>query len=65
KTASVPQLMENLRAQGISVMAGDIDSLAEEAPEAYKDVADVVEVTHKAGIARNIFKTRPLGVIKG
>ena len=65
KAASVPQLMENLRAQGISVMAGDIDSLAEEAPEAYKDVADVVEVTHKAGIARNIFKTRPLGVIKG
>ncbi|AGG06403.1 MULTISPECIES: RtcB family protein [Dehalococcoides] len=65
KTTSGTQLLDTLRSQGISIRVGDIGSLAEEASEAYKDVADVVEVTHKAGIARNIFKTRPLGVIKG
>ena len=40
-------------------------SLAEEASEAYKDVSDVVEVTHQAGISLNVMKSVPLGVIKG
>jgi len=40
-------------------------SLAEEASEAYKDVTDVVEITHKAGISRKVARAVPMGVIKG
>ena len=54
-----------LTARGITVKAGSMSSLAEEASEAYKDVAVVVEVTHRAGISRKVAKARPLGVIKG
>jgi tRNA-splicing ligase RtcB len=54
-----------LAGQGIVVRAQDRSALAEEASEAYKDVADVVEVLEKAGISRKVAKMRPLGVIKG
>jgi tRNA-splicing ligase RtcB len=46
-------------------MAGGRDSLAEEMPDAYKDVDRVVGVVHGAGLSRKVAKTRPLGVIKG
>jgi tRNA-splicing ligase RtcB len=39
--------------------------LAEEASEAYKDVAEVVEVCHRAGLCKRVVKTYPLGVVKG
>jgi len=42
-----------------------MSGLAEEAPDAYKDLEDVVAVVHEAGIACRIARTRPLGVIKG
>ncbi len=54
-----------LAARGITVKAGSMASLAEEASEAYKDVSDVVEVTHKAGISLKVVKSVPMGVIKG
>ncbi|MDD5081881.1 MAG: RtcB family protein [Dehalococcoidales bacterium] len=54
-----------LEARGITVMAANVGSLAEEASEAYKDVADVVEVIHQAGISRKIARARPIGVVKG
>jgi tRNA-splicing ligase RtcB len=54
-----------LAEQGIVVRAQDRSALAEEASEAYKDVADVVDVLEKAGISRKVAKMRPLGVIKG
>jgi len=41
------------------------ESLSEEMPEAYKDVADVVRVCQAAGISRMVAKLRPVGVIKG
>jgi tRNA-splicing ligase RtcB len=37
----------------------------EEIPEAYKDVADVVNVVHQAGIGKKVVRLRPMGVIKG
>ena len=40
-------------------------SLAEEASEAYKDVAEVVEVTHRVRISRKVARAVPIGVIKG
>jgi tRNA-splicing ligase RtcB len=54
-----------LAEQGIVVRAQDRSALAEEASEAYKDVADVVGVLEKAGISLKVAKMRPLGVIKG
>jgi tRNA-splicing ligase RtcB len=50
---------------GITVRAHNRRALAEEATEAYKDVANVVEVLEHAGIARRVAKLNPLAVIKG
>jgi tRNA-splicing ligase RtcB len=54
-----------LRARGIMVKADNMASLAEEASQAYKDVTQVVEVTHQAGISRKVAMASPIGVIKG
>jgi len=54
-----------LAAKGIMVKAGSIGSLAEEASEAYKDVTEVVDVAHKAGISHKVARATPLGVVKG
>ncbi len=40
-------------------------TLKEEMPEAYKDVTEVVNVVHGAGISKKVAKLRPIGVIKG
>jgi tRNA-splicing ligase RtcB len=58
-------IADELRRQGILVRAQDRGLLAEEASQAYKDVADVVEVCHQAGLSRRAVRTRPIGVVKG
>jgi tRNA-splicing ligase RtcB len=59
------EILQELAARGIVVRAGSVSDLAEEASEAYKDVASVVRVAHNAGISRIVFRSRPLGVVKG
>ncbi|MEX2159271.1 MAG: RtcB family protein [Dehalococcoidia bacterium] len=54
-----------MEAQGIVVRAQNRKALAEEASEAYKDVADVIDVLERAGISRKVARMRPIGVIKG
>jgi len=54
-----------LAARGITVKAGSLASLAEEASEAYKDVSEVVDVTHQAGISLKVVRSVPMGVVKG
>jgi len=54
-----------LEAKGIQIRAGSMPGLAEEAPEAYKDVGDVVRVAHGAGISKKVARTRPIAVVKG
>ena len=54
-----------LEEKGVLVMAAEKAVLAEEAPEAYKNVSDVVNVVHAAGISRRVARMRPLCVIKG
>jgi len=54
-----------LEQQGIVVKARGRKTLAEEMPEAYKDVDAVVDVMHAAGICRKVVRIRPLGVVKG
>ncbi|MDR7475503.1 MAG: RtcB family protein [Armatimonadota bacterium] len=56
---------DQLRQRGIIVRAQDRSLLAEEASPAYKDVADVVDVCHHAGISRRVVRARPIGVVKG
>jgi tRNA-splicing ligase RtcB len=51
--------------KGIIVRAAGRETLAEEMSEAYKDVSNVVEVVHNAGISLKVARLRPLGVIKG
>jgi len=59
------ELKKELEARGISVAAGSMSGLAEEAPVAYKDVSEVAEVVHNIGIAKKLVKLVPVGVIKG
>jgi tRNA-splicing ligase RtcB len=59
------ELRRRLEAAGIAVRARSLGDLAEEAPEAYKDVSRVVEVTEQAGISLRVARLRPLGVMKG
>ena len=54
-----------LESKGIIVMSSGRETLAEEAPEAYKDVNEVVNVVHGAGISKRVCRMRPLGAIKG
>lgn len=65
KEVSAATLREELRAQGIVINAGSRKGLVEEAPLAYKDIDDVVNVIHEAGIAKKVIRLRPLAVIKG
>ncbi len=65
RAISGQELRRTLESQGIVVKAGSLGDLAEEAPEAYKDVDSVVEVVHQAGLARKVARTRPIGVMKG
>lgn len=58
-------LLQELESRGIYVMAAGMATVAEEMPEAYKDVADVVRVVEGAGLSRRVAQLRPLGVIKG
>lgn len=54
-----------LEAKGIIAIARGRKGLDEEQPAAYKDVNDVVEVVHQAGLAKKVVRMQPLGVIKG
>ena len=60
---------ENLRQElekgGIHIRAGSMAGLAEEAPQAYKDVDQVVETVVGAEIARKVARLRPVAVVKG
>ena len=59
------RLREEMESSGIHVRARSMPGLAEEAPQAYKDVDAVVEVVVRAGIAKKVARLRPLAVIKG
>jgi tRNA-splicing ligase RtcB len=65
KTIRGDRLRNKLQSEGIRILAGSMPGLAEEAPQAYKDVNAVVEVVAKAGIAKKVARLRPVVVIKG
>lgn len=59
------ELKTRLQKKEIFVKAGSLAGLTEEAPEAYKDIDEVVEVVEKVGIAKKVAKLKPVAVIKG
>jgi tRNA-splicing ligase RtcB len=65
RTIDANKLLKDLEAKGITVLASGKGTLVEEAPQVYKDVNDVVDVVHNAGISKRVCRMRPLGVIKG
>ena len=65
KTIRGVQLLERLENEGIRIKAGSMPGLAEEAPQAYKDVDAVVQTVSGAGIARKVARLTPLIVVKG
>ena len=58
-------VMKNLEDLGIVVKVASPKLICEEAPESYKDVNDVIDTCHAAGISKKVVKLRPLVVVKG
>lgn len=56
---------EDLSKQGILIKAASMKVIAEEAPGAYKDIDQVVQVSHDLGIVEKIVRLVPIGVVKG
>ena len=65
RTIGYQDVLDKLQSQGISIRVASPKLVMEEAPESYKDVTDVVNTCHTAGISRKCIKLRPIGVIKG
>jgi tRNA-splicing ligase RtcB (3'-phosphate/5'-hydroxy nucleic acid ligase) len=65
KAARGRSIVREMESRGILVRADGYATIAEEIPEAYKDVAEVVDVVDRAGISRKVARLVPLAVIKG
>lgn len=65
RSAGHRNLVKEMGEQGVIVAARSPKTLAEEMPEAYKDVSLVVEAVEEAGIAKAVARLRPIGVVKG
>jgi tRNA-splicing ligase RtcB (3'-phosphate/5'-hydroxy nucleic acid ligase) len=65
KTFNAESVKEELEKKQIFIKAGSYRGISEEAPAVYKDIDEVVKVSHAAGIGNLVAKVRPFGVIKG
>lgn len=65
RTVTGQEVVRNLEEKGIIIKCWSSRGIAEEAPLAYKDVDDVVDVVHNAGLSKKVAKLVPLAVIKG
>jgi len=65
RSAKGRSIARDLEDKGIIVMSASRATLAEEMPEAYKDVGDVVSVVDRAGISKKVARMAPIGVVKG
>lgn len=59
------EAVKKLKEKGIYIQASTRSGITEEIPEAYKNISNVVDVVHKAGISSKVAKLKPIGVIKG
>lgn len=65
KTIDFGRLMNELKAKGIQVRAAGKRTVVEEAPQAYKNIDDVINVVHMVGLSKKVCRMRPLAVVKG
>ena len=65
RALSGQEIVDNLKKKGILIKCYSMRGIAEEAPQAYKNIDDVVEVVHRAGLSKKVVRLRPLAVIKG
>ena len=65
RAVSGQEVIKDLESKGIIVKCRSLKGIAEEAPFAYKNIDDVVEVVHNAGLSKKVAKLLPLAVIKG
>jgi tRNA-splicing ligase RtcB (3'-phosphate/5'-hydroxy nucleic acid ligase) len=65
RETTAEQLLQDLKEKGILVKGQSRAGLTEEKPDAYKDVSEVVQVVHDAGLARKVAKLVPIAVMKG
>lgn len=65
KTLSGREIVQNLEDRGIIIKCYSLRGIAEEAPQAYKNVDEVVGVVHQAGLSKKVARLVPLAVIKG
>lgn len=61
----ITQVLEALAEKGIAIRMASPKLVMEVAPESYKNVTEVVDTWHAAGISRIYVKLRPIGIIKG
>ena len=62
---NIDQIKKNLKDNDITIKAGSMKGLLEEAPESYKDIDEVVRVSNELGIGNLVAKLKPLAVMKG
>lgn len=65
KAGAGRNLIKEMERRGVVIQARGKATVAEEMPEAYKDVQNVVNVMHESGISLKVARLRPIGVIKG
>jgi len=65
RAISGQEVISQLKKQGIIIKCQSRRGIAEEAPLAYKNIDDVVEVVHRAGLSKKVAKLTPLAVVKG
>jgi tRNA-splicing ligase RtcB (3'-phosphate/5'-hydroxy nucleic acid ligase) len=59
------EIVKELKDRGIYVHPASFKVAAEEAPGAYKDISDIVDIVHGAGISKKVVSLKPIGVVKG
>jgi tRNA-splicing ligase RtcB len=65
RTVNLDALIKELRSKGIEVRAEGKQTIVEEAPSAYKNIDEVIDVVDKAGLSKKVCRMRPLCVLKG
>jgi len=65
KELSAEKIKKELNEKGIEFVSGSYNGIVEEAPEVYKDIDEVVRVSHEAGIGNLVARVVPLAVMKG
>jgi tRNA-splicing ligase RtcB len=65
KRLNQKEVLQQLKDKNISIRVSNQKLVAEEAPQSYKDVCNVVDTCHDAGISQKVVKLRPIAVVKG